>query len=397
MDSKEVQTLVEDRRKALQRYKDQTKGVQTKIHSGSSAEIYSQCKSALTNNPWDLRVFRVLGVTASKQKEYDLAVYAFENILELEPENPKYRTELGVLYYHYGKRLQEAGDHNDAKRCFEKTKEILSDYSGKDGDIIWIIRQVDPEIAISIQAGGRDRGSLEANIGHSAELDRRDRGLEIDIEGLESKLRDSSLPKIKRLSAARQMSDYFKKSADITKALAYLEEALPLDEQSDTQKAIAVLKYEVFQKLESPSPEVLEGIKEEYAELAKKRPSDPDITLGLGQINFALGKWKQCIEAVQKNSLSRTEDMNLAEILIGNSLSKMGLHIAAELQFQTTAERTQENAGPQYVEAMYGLAMAQKEQGKQHEAEKSFSEVLRLDFNYRDALAQLTGVSENSD
>jgi len=396
MDRKETQALIENRRKELQRYKDQTKNAHIRIHSGSPAEIYSQCKTALTSNPWDSRAFRILGVTASKQKEYDLAVYAFENLLEEDPDNQKYRTELGVLYYHHGKSLQETGNPDAAKQSFEESKEMLADYSGKDGEIIWISRQIDPEIAISIQTAGKERGSLEATVGQSAKLDRQDRGLEIDLEGLESRLRDPGLPKPKRISAAKQVSDYFKKRGNYAKALEYLEEALPLDDQSETQKAVAVMKYEVFQKSESHRPEELEAIKREYVELARRRATDPDITLGLGQINFSLGKWKQCIEAIQKNSLSRTEDLNLAEILIGNSLSEMGLHLAAELQFKKTAERTREYSGPQYVAAMYGLAMAQKDQGKQKEAEKSFSEVLRLDFNYKDAFAQLTGTSENS-
>ncbi|MBT3398038.1 hypothetical protein HOA55_02255 [archaeon] len=404
MDKAEIQGIIESRRRELKSWEEGIKKDKTRINSGKFEDVYVQCRRALEGNPWDSGAFRALGKAASAVKNYELAVYAFEQIIECEPGNPKDEANLGILYFNHGRELHGQENYEAARENLEKSKKMLEGYVGKDETIQYILKNIDTEIRIyrgkesfeKREGKDSEEGLLEANVGQSAKLDKEDSGRAINRRDLEAKLDDPKENKANRVSAARKLSDHFRKKGKYKTALKYLEKALPLDGQSDTKKAIARLKYEGYRKSDSKDLKELTKIRKEYEALIKKGATDDGVTLDLGTINFTLKRWAECITALQGNIPSVEKDKNLAEILIGSSLSNMHLHQAAELQFEETASRTRGQKGSRYVEAMYGLGISQKALRKVEEAIKSFSEVIRLDLRYEDALDHLKSLTDKN-
>jgi len=399
----ELKQLIEQARSnpRFRQYKDQLKSDKKVNPKKSFEKTYHNCREKLSRNPWDFGALNCLGIEAAKQGEYELAAYALTECFQKNPDQ-KTRRLLGVVHYNYGKQLEKAGNritnlkerplvYEQAISSLESAKRILKDYEfdpEKDPEVQKLLAGLEAEIRIIQSSPGMDFLTTEKETGLSAKLDKEDQGLEINVNGLEQRLNNSRLDNSKRLAAARKLSNHYESRGEYDTAINYLEQAQPLDSTSETKKSILNLKRKKLEK-SGITNEGLIGLKKGYEQLIQEGREDKDIALSLGEINFSLKDWENCIRAVQKTPQTEASKKTLADILIGNSLLEMGNILAAELQFKEILQ-TIKKSNNQYLATLYGLGKAQQEQGKTDEAIRNFSEIIRINIDYKDALERIS-------
>lgn len=383
---------IESKRKQFERYRSTYKDSSIRTLGRSNEDLAKEALNALRANPWDKTAFEVLASVALKTGDYALAAYGFEELASLGKSDTKTTRNLGVSYYRLGKAAEQNKEYALARDYLNKTKTTLGKCdASKDPEVSEILKNIDIELRTILSESSQDLGGLEKIQGESTRLDRQDHG-EINLGELESELSDPKLDAQKRVAAARSISNYMSRNGQYNRAIEYLQKAQKIADNSDIRKDIAQIKLKIIG--DNPKKEDLEAIKSEYSSLAKDRQNDAEVIITLGKINSQLGNWEECLAALQRVQISEQGKKEELELLIGEALLGIQQPLAAAKQFSNISK---EAKGTMYVAAMYGLGKAQEEMKKRDNAIDSFSEVIRLDINHKDALKRLEALKKTKD
>jgi tetratricopeptide (TPR) repeat protein len=390
-------------------------GLSGLLSSAKPIEAISTCEETLKKNPFNASVLFKLGTSALNGEFYDLAIYTFSDLVELGIEERDVLRSLGLAYH-------QAERYVNASKVFERF-ENLYDVKKETPEIQKIIRDAAALANIEERnSRGEDWTDREVEPGKTAELQREDEAPKTDedrthsIQKLEEIVNDPNSEDIDKFSAASKISNIYASVGDYDRAIEIRERVRDSDHTHESDKAIVRLKSKKMDgEIRNLSNRLGDGAEKEelerritsailnkwnfvvssYGPLLQKYTNDPELHFGVGEgcLNIA-----QLSEEDQEENYMRAlhelqwdfkgdERSRKAQLMIGECFLGLELPLVAEAHFSDIIERNP--IEEDLLKALYGLGMAQKENGKVHEAIDSFGEILRINAFWKPSLFEL--------
>ncbi|HDY66090.1 MAG TPA: tetratricopeptide repeat protein [Phycisphaerae bacterium] len=295
---------------------------------------------------------------------YDLAILACNLAILTAPDDPELESRLGQLGAKYtiwkGKYGQEGDFSKSIKDIDEHKRWMQQDMLVKDDDYLkQQIAQAEEEYRQSPTVAGKINAFIDALLKFEDEAYENQA-----IDVLNKAHKDTSAYQFKMRVGEiriRQMSRQFRK----------LREAG--DNEGATNLAREQLEFETA----------------EYAERAENYPTDLSIKYELGRRLFLSGKYDDAIGILQQAQRDPRHFVTAMNYLGQGFMKKNWWQEAIETFDKVLAKDLTERRA---IDVRYNLALCYEQMNNLQMAQKQFSQVAQIDFNYKDARTRLEAV-----
>lgn len=371
--------------------------------SKNPQKTFDEAEKILEKDPFDNSALRALGEAAIALKWDDMAVYAFEDILEREKDDVATLRALGHYWFDR--------DHQKASKYFERVRRLVPD----DKESHQAIRNL---AARTTMKQGVEKANQSGD--YHDMLQNKEQALKIEHQHKVAKTADeiaravdmlktdlAAKPKDPRLWV-RLADEYVK-----TKSFAQAREALARAQEIDTANLTIkfrlgdVILREIDDEVaradeESARNPADAGLKAKAADLKAKRlstavddfaersrayPTDLDIHYRYGEALFKAGRIKDAIPEFQQ-AANDPKRKRAALIFLGNAFLREGMTDLAETQLTRALEGkfTMDDEGKLIH---YQLGLVNERLKRVEKAREFYQKILAADFNYKDVTERL--------
>jgi tetratricopeptide (TPR) repeat protein len=364
-------------------------------------------EDGLKINPWDSSLLFELGVAARERGFSEVATDAMRTAVANNSKNKDFARELAEL-------LEARGDYNEAAKIWQrlakldpldthartKSMQVLTDNvidrGGYESAESTRDTMADDEIAKRLKTGG---GGNADGPGQSEEADLV-HAVRREPESIENRLR---------------LGSHYRKNGKLEEAAATIQEALEISggdpsiresledvELDQLRKNLALAKDSASRdddqdqdNVREINTELIRREIEIFSKRVDRYPNDLKLKYELGSRFVRVKNYVQAIPLFQvcvKDSRLATGALtSLGKCFIAEKKGKL-----AKRQFEKAAESVDQLDEPDlYKEVHYWLARLLEEDGDQSSAEHHYTEVLAVDYEYKDALSRMESLSED--
>ena len=364
-------------------------------------------EDGLKINPWDSSLLFELGVAARERGFSEVATDAMRTAVANNSKNKDFARELAEL-------LEARGDYNEAAKIWQrlakldpldthartKSMQVLTDNvidrGGYESAESTRDTMADDEIAKRLKTGG---GGNADGPGQSEEADLV-HAVRREPESIENRLR---------------LGSHYRKNGKLEEAAATIQEALEISggdpsiresledvELDQLRKNLTLAKDSALRdddqdqnNVRAINTELIRREIEIFSKRVDRYPNDLKLKYELGSRFVRVKNYVQAIPLFQvcvKDSRLATGALtSLGKCFIAEKKGKL-----AKRQFEKAAESVDQLDEPDlYKEVHYWLARLLEEDGDQSSAEHHYTEVLAVDYEYKDALSRMESLSED--
>ena len=366
-------------------------------------------EDGLKINPWDSSLLFELGVAARERGFSEVATDAMRTAVANNSKNKDFARELAEL-------LEARGDYNEAAKIWQrlakldpldthartKSMQVLTDNvidrGGYESAESTRDTMADDEIARRLKTGG---GGNADGPGQSEEADLV-HAVRREPESIENRLR---------------LGSHYRKNGKLEEAAATIQEALEISggdpsiresledvELDQLRKNLTLAKDSASRdddqdqaqnNVRAINTELIRREIEIFSKRVDRYPNDLKLKYELGSRFVRVKNYVQAIPLFQvcvKDSRLATGALtSLGKCFIAEKKGKL-----AKRQFEKAAESVDQLDEPDlYKEVHYWLARLLEEDGDQSSAEHHYTEVLAVDYEYKDALSRMESLSED--
>lgn len=368
------------------------------------------CEDFLAQDPGSISVLIKLGEAASHANLNDVAVFAFEDALSLDPKATEALRFLGRVY-------RATNELEKALRCFEKLTRMLPQDQEGTNMVRDIPAQMTSKKVQEGQAGGKGyRGLIDEDQAKKLEqMSQRVRTPEQALERareLEKELEKSP----QDVKTIRLIAELYVKGADPDKALAWVEKALavkPDDYLSTELKGDLKLKRydETIKKLEkalekTPDEQIKAKLAkaraernafsiEEYTRRVEAHPTEYGLCFELGKGLYDAGRVDEAITHLQKAKQDQRKKAD-AGYHLGLCFYKKKIGTLAVKELAAAREDLFEMDGLK-KDITYLLGRIYEAANKKDKAMTEYSSIAEVDYNFRDVTARMEKLGTDGD
>lgn len=359
------------------------------------------CEEGLQVNPWDPQLNADLGTALKELGHATCAAFAYEKAVGADPKNKEFLRQLAELY-------EERGDYKLSVGCWERIAKL----DPMDGEARMRGQQAATKQVID--RGGYEGAESSKGVMADHEVARR---LNIQKEGQADGPGQSEEADLQRaIRKEPDNKDHYTKLADFYRRGGKLEEARGMYQKAvelsggdvNIREQVEDVELDMLRKnLELARKKAGDGddtAKTNAAELDKelllreievlrtrveRYPNDMRIKYQLGECFMRTKQFDQAIPLFQQASQdNRIETKSLANL--GKCFMQEKKYPLARRQFEKAAPKLNANDQPDlFKEVYYWLGRLCEASGDKESAENHYSEVLAVDYGYRDTLKRL--------
>ena len=365
-------------------------------------------EDGLKINPWEATLLFELGVAARERGFSEVATDAMRNAVANDTKNKMFARELAEL-------LESRGDYSEASKIWQrlakldptdaeartKAMQVLTDNvidrGGYEGAETTRDAMADDEVAkrLGTATGGPADGpgqSEEADLVHQVrrEPENVDHRLNLATFYRKSgKLEEAALTLKEALDISGGNTGIRENLEDVE--LDLLRQNLNLARDKTTEEAD---NEEALRNVKALNGELIMREIEVFSSRVERYPNDLKMKFDLGTRFVKIKKYAQAIPlfqvCVKDNRLETGALASLGKCFIAEKKGKLAIR-----QFEKAVESINQIDEPDlYKEIHYYLGRLLEEEGDKSTAEHHYTEVLAVDYEYKDALARMEGLSE---
>lgn len=360
-------------------------------------------EEGLAINPWDAQLNADMGDACRQRGILSCAIYAYEQAVENDPNNKAYWSTLAELQEEKGEFIQATG-------CWEKVCGIdPMDGEARKRAQQAATRQVIKKGEFEDAEGTRDvamanKLARKMGLDQSGAVDGPGQSEEADLQRQIRKEPDNVDHYIK-------LGEFYRKHRKLDEGRAMFEKAAELSGGSlDVQELVEDIELDMMKANINKAKERArdnpddDDAKKQLGALAREMllretevlrarvdryPTDLKLKFRLGDCFIKDGKHAQAIPLMQQSSQDSRMEVK--------ALANLGLCFRKEKKF-SLAKRQYEKAVPKinvhddpglFKEVCYWLGRLYEASGDQDSAEQQYSEVLAVDYEFRDTLQRL--------
>lgn len=393
-------------------------GLKTKIKNSRRkkdwASVDQYAEEGLSINPWDPGLNAEMAEACKNLGYEDSAIFGYKMAIENDKTNKGYYTDLGLL-------LEEKGEFKQARECWEMALKldpvdgdarskvtalmatetrVRGGYEGAENSSGAKKRQsaYDEGRATREQRQQAQKGNAPDGPGQSLEADLQ-RAIRKEPENKDHYLRladfyrrEGKLPEAKEnYEKAFELSG---KDANIGEQIEDIEleklrdQLVKAKEQFNADRENAEAKKQVT----LISKALIKREIDVMSRRVERYPADLRIKFELAQRFIRLKKWAQAISLLQQ-SVKDTRISSEALVALGKCFYAEKKKELAKRQFEKALPSLSPDDKPDiYKEAHYLLGRLYQESGEKDKAADHYSEILAVDYDYKDVKDRLEGL-----
>lgn len=365
-------------------------------------------EEGLAINPWDAQLNADVGDAARNREFLDVAIYSYSQAVEIDPNNKAYWATLAQLQEDKGEFVQASG-------CWDRVCKIdPMDGEARKRSQQAATRQVIKKGEFEDADGTRDvaranKLAKKMGLDQSGQVDGPGQSEEADLQRAIRKEPDNVDHYIK-------LGEFYRRHRKLEEGRTMFEKAVELSGGSlDVQELVEDIELDMMKaNMDTAKERVRENPDDEEArksvgalaremnlremEVLRARveryPTDLKLKFRLGECFVKDGKFAQAIPLLQQSSQDNRMEVK--------ALANLGLCFRKEKKY-SLAKRQYEKAVPKinvheeadlFKSVHYWLGRLCEASNDQDAAEQHYSEVLAVDYEYRDTLQRLEGLQE---
>ena len=370
--------------------------------------IDKAAEDGLAVNPWDAQLNADLGETCRNLGFLNLAVWAYEQAVEADPNSKAFWRALAELN-------EEKGEFRQATGCWEKICKI----DPMDGDARKRAQQAATRETIKkADLEGADNTRDVARAARVAKKIGLDQTAQVDGPGQseEAALQRAIRKEPDNVDHYVKLGEFYRRKKKLEDARAMFEKAVELSGGSlDVAELVEDIELELMKaNLDTAKERLRENpddadVKTAVGAIAREKllretevlrsrveryPTDLKLKFRLGECFMNDGKHAQAIPLLQQSSQdSRMEVRALANL--GFCFRKEKKYSLARRQYEKAVPKINvHEEADLFKKVHYWLGRLCEASGDQDSTEQHYSEVLAVDYEYRDTLQRLEDLQE---
>lgn len=373
--------------------------------------LEAAAEEGLLTNPWDAALYFDLGEATLSQENWDVAKYALTRAVELDKENIEYNERLAGL-------LEERGDHQGATGCWQRI--LKKDPTNTKARMM--INRLQAESTMERGGYGRAESTKDVKVETQAaqsnayELDRQARKggapkADAPGESVEADLQHAIRKDPKNINHYMRLADHYRDNRELGKAQDLLNQAVEVSgnnpdikEQLEDIQLMMLRKdlgeakeradknpgkERLVEKAKGLADELLTREIEIFSRRIERHPNDMKMRFDLAERFRERKEWAKAIPLYQQS----TTDSRLksdALVWLGECFVRDGKLDLGRRQFERALESISVNDKPDAFKlAHYWLGRIYEKAKRTEQAEQHYSEILAIDYDYRDVLKRL--------
>jgi len=369
-------------------------------------------EDGLSVNPWDAQLFADLGQSSAELDRSDIAKFGYFEAVKLDGKNADYLRGLG--YVLYGRN-----EFKDARTCFKR----IYDIDSTDGDARSMMSKCDADGTIHSANYDTAKSTQEVKVDkeptNAYEADRRARkGQPKDSvapgESAEMDMRAAIRKDPENISLHLKLADLLRGERKLTQAMEMLDKAVELSKNNtDIREQREDVELEIMReklaeasdraRKNSDKERVVEKAKALTAELTKR-----EIEVFAARINNNINDMKMRFELAERYRKTKqyklaiplfqqaSGDSRLKEtalVALGECFVRAGQMDLGRRQFDKALETlSPKDNAEAFKNANYFLGRLYEKAKKNEQAEHHYTEILSVDYEYRDVLKRLQDI-----
>lgn len=384
---------------------------------GSDAKIKKDPQKAidsaeqmLNSNPDNVTGHKILGAAAEALELYSTAVFAYDAVRKLEPQNSENIKSLMMVYI-------KTGQSEEAIRIGEAAYRA----NPADDEIQALIKKASVEQTMEKGRWEEDESFRDKlkDEGESQKLEQAGRAKtgEAGLRALIEEAKKGVAAEPNNMNFYRDIASNYRKLGDFDSALEWVGKARELEAgraDVNLERMVGTLKREKMQQAIAAAEERLEANPEDAAaqaeldklrveertfrleqceDLVQRYPNDYSYRYELGELYFEDGETDKAIKELQMAQRSPKVRVG-ALILLGKAYLAKGFHDLAAEQL-TTAKSEIPGMTDQKKDVLYQLGSAYEQQGDMDKAMVEFKALYGGDISYRDVAQKIDDFYSN--
>lgn len=375
-------------------------------------------EDALAVNPWDAQTMFDLGQILQERDCDDVAVYALSKAVEYDKDKVEFNRALGQL-------LLDRGEFKDARSCYQR----IYNLNNEDAEARQMLGKIDAMSILDGKRGGYEEADTTKDVkvkpqnAYEADRQARKAGMQQTVDGPgqseEADLQRMIRKEPEALTNYLKLADYYKNRKKLKEAFDIYNKALETIGENDSVREEAenveldILRNQIGsveeQMRTKPDSADLKDqrtamrkklLKREIEVLAtriERYPQDLRLKYNLANCYKRAGRFTKAIPLFQQASadVRIKEDVlvGLGECFIKEKKLDLGRR-QFEKAIQTINPIDKEDL---YKTAHYWLGRLYEKAQQLDKADTHYSEILAVDYDYKDTLARLEAIQGNSD
>ncbi|MCP4783146.1 MAG: tetratricopeptide repeat protein [Fuerstiella sp.] len=374
-------------------------------------EMDQHAEDGLSINPWDAQLFADLGEACAGADRGEIAAYAYRKAVELDKTNIVFNRGLGHI-------LHERGEYKDARNCFKRIYEA----DPTDGDARSMMGRIDADSVMDRggyeKAGSTQDVKADKTPTNAYEEDRRARGggkgkneSVAPGESEEMDMRAAIRKDPENINHYMKLANFLRADRQLPQAMEQLDKALELskndasilEEKEDVELEIMRErsgeaaersrknpdKERLKEKSDTLKAELVTREVEVLASRIDRHPNDMKMRMELADRYRKTKQYAKAIPLFQQASAdTRLKEDSL--VLLGECFVRAGKADLGRRQFMKALETLNAKDKPEFFkQAHYWLGRLYEKASKNEEAENHYTEILSVDYDFRDVLKRL--------
>lgn len=390
-------------------------GIKTKIKKARSKQDWKAldelAEEGLLVNPWDAQLNADLGEAAMQRECGEIAQYALSMAVKYDEKNIAYNKALGQV-------LRDRGEYKAARRCYERVYKL----DPTDGEARSMMSQMDAEA--TMDRGGYEKAEntqdVKAEVRVNAyEEDRQARrggkkAADAPGESAELDLQHAIRKEPDNVHNYLKLAELYKEERKLPQAIAQFEKAIEVGgEDVNITELREDVELDIMRQKLAEAAERAHKNKEnerlqEKAVALKQQLQDREIEVLAPRVarhpeNMRL-KYELAERYRKRRELSKAiplyqqaaSDSRLKEealVWLGECFLKDNKIDLGRRQFERALETLTHHERPDsFLRAHYWLGRVYEKASKVEQAETHYSEILAVDYDYKDVLKRLEGL-----
>ncbi|MCH9652337.1 MAG: tetratricopeptide repeat protein [Planctomycetes bacterium] len=396
-------------------------GSKTKIKNSRRKKdwvaVDQTAEESLSINPWDSSLNADMAEACQNQGYLDAAVFGYKMAIENDKTNKSYYTQLGIL-------LEEKGEFKQARECWEMAFK-LDPMDGEARSKVTALMATETRVR-----GGYEGADKSSNVKHQSAYDegratreerhKAQKGNAPDGPGQsqEADLQRSIRKEPENKDHYLRLADFYRRDGKLVEAKELYEKAYELSgKNANIGEQIEDVELELLRERLGEAKDLYNRDRENaeakkqvtliskalikreieiFTKRVESYPADMRLKFELAQRFIRLKKWGPAISLLQQ-SVKDTRISADALVALGKCFFADGKKELAKRQFEKALPNLSPDEKPNiYKEAHYLLARLYEESKEREKAEDHYSEILAVDYDYRDTLKRLEDLGGGS-
>lgn len=366
-------------------------------------------EQGLKINPWDTQLNAEMAQACHELGFDEVAVFGYQRALEKDQDNIGYNRQLALV-------LEERGSYAEAAKHWERIlKQVPLDAEARTKITHLEAKEV-------MDHGGYEEAETiqdvkEEEIQSAYDLDRpAKKVLPEAVEGpgvsLEADLKRAIKKEPANKSNYLRLGDYYRRQKKLDQAAEVFRQALELSSDDDPNVRELLEDVELMQlkqkidlakqaadknptnekfkkRVADLKKELVRQEIEAFAARVKHYPKDTNLKFQLARRYMLFKEWAQAIPLLQQSAADQRIECEVG-VSIGECFMADKKKNLAQRQFERVVDKIDPHNKPDlFKKCHYYLAMLCAEAGQSETAEHHYSEILAVDYEYRDVLKRL--------